>query len=344
MKDRLIQKLAAIKANRAGRTFVLADAKDADMAFGIASPGPHYPAVEANRGMRTMPQFLDQIRAIVHQGEVDILLASASVMSRLAHAEGLFDGSSVTPAIRANDTTDVWVGRGARYRNSPSRPFATAYIEDALYGTSAPATNAKPVVDLGLYSMTFNNDLDADREALTAFKAFRRDAKRLGFHYFLEVFGPNVEATGIPPAEVGFYVNDMIVRSLAGVSVADQPLFLKIPYFGPAALEELVAYDPSLIVGILGGSAGTTYDAFLLLEEAQKRGARVALFGRKIKDAEDPLAFISTMRRVVDGDLKAHDACAYYHDLLRQQKIQPKRSLTDDQQTTAQELSYARAK
>ena len=344
MKDRLIQKLAKIRENPSGRTFVLADAKDADMAFGIASPGPHYPVPTTGRSMRTMPQFLDQIRAIVHQGEVDILLASASVMSRLAHAEGLFDSSTVTPAIRANDTTDVWVGRGARYRSSPSKPFATAYLEDALYGTSAPAAGARPVVDLGLYSMTFNNDLDADRESLAAFKAFRRDARRAGFNYFLEVFGPNVDATGIPPDEVGFYVNDMIVRGLAGVSVADQPLFLKIPYFGPAALEELVAYDPQLIVGILGGSAGTTYDAFLLLEEAQKRGARVALFGRKIKDAEDPLAFISTLRRIVDGDVGAHEACAVYHDLLHKQKIKPRRALADDRQMTAQELSYARPK
>ena len=39
-------------------------------------------------------------------------------------------------------------------------------------------------------------------------------------------------------------------------------------YHGPKAMEELVHYDPHLIVGILGGSAGTTYDAFKLLAEA----------------------------------------------------------------------------
>ncbi len=42
-------------------------------------------------------------------------------------------------------------------------------------------------------------------------------------------------------------------------------------------MEELVAYDPHLVVGILGGSAGTTYDAFKLIAEAQKYGARAAL-------------------------------------------------------------------
>ena len=33
-------KLAEIKANRAARAFILADAKDADMAFGVRAPGP----------------------------------------------------------------------------------------------------------------------------------------------------------------------------------------------------------------------------------------------------------------------------------------------------------------
>ncbi len=48
-------------------------------------------------------------------------------------------------------------------------------------------------------------------------------------------------------------------------------------------MEALARYDSSLIVGILGGSAGTTFDAFHMLWEAKKYGARVALYGRKIK-------------------------------------------------------------
>ena len=35
----LDQKLAALRANPNANVFILADAKDADMAFGIASPG-----------------------------------------------------------------------------------------------------------------------------------------------------------------------------------------------------------------------------------------------------------------------------------------------------------------
>src|SRR5215471_6189319 len=104
------------------------------------------------------------------------------------------------------------------------------------------------------------------------------------FRYFLEVFDPNV-TSGIAPEKLGEFINDNIIRSLAGVPESGRPLFLKIVYHGPRAMEELAQYDPNLVVAILGGSAGTTYDAFKLIHDAQKYGARVALFGRKINNA-----------------------------------------------------------
>ena len=73
---------------------------------------------------------------------------------------------------------------------------------------------------------------------------------------------------------------------------------MKIVYHGPKAMEELVRYDPHLVVGVLGGAAGTTYDAFKLLGEAKKYGARAALFGRKINNAENQLAFIEFLRLI----------------------------------------------
>src|SRR5207244_8123803 len=104
------------------------------------------------------------------------------------------------------------------------------------------------------------------------------------------------------------FINDAIVRTLAGVTGKGRPLFLKVVYRGPGAMEELVRYDPHLVVGILGGSAGTTYDAFKLLSEAKKYGARVALFGRKINNAENQLAFIQLLRLIVDGEVSAEEA------------------------------------
>ena len=93
-------------------------------------------------------------------------------------------------------------------------------------------------------------------------------------------------------------------------------MFLKIVYHGPRAMEELVAYDPHLVVGILGGGAGTTYDAFKLIAEAQKYGARAALFGRKINNAECQLAFVEFLRRIVDREITPEEAVRAYHAVL----------------------------
>jgi hypothetical protein len=265
MKPRLSQKLAALRADLNCGQFILADAKDADMAWGATSPGQPYPPSPQGGGKhRSMVDFRDQIREIVRQGAVDIMLASASTMSILAHRERLFDNSDVTPAIRANDATDVWIPRGGKYRESPSQPFESCYIEEVQHGSLLADESTEPVVNLGLYSATFNNDLESDLTTLIAFSIFRAKAERCGFHYFLEVFAPNINGA-VPDDQVGSFVNDHICRMLAGVPQSGRPEFLKIPFFGPESLEELVNYDPGMIVGVLGGSSGTSFDAFTLL-------------------------------------------------------------------------------
>jgi hypothetical protein len=255
--------------------------------------------------------------------------------------EGLFRDSQITPAARANDTSDVWAVRGGKYPTEhPSRAFRTATLDHIKYGRltenhSAPFTGA----DLGLYSITFTNHIDWDYKALTDYHEFRIEAERKGFRHFLEVFNPNVNP-GIPDKKVAAFLNDHIIRTLAGVTQAGRPVFLKIPYNGPGPLEELVSYDPKLVVGILGGSAGTTLDAFQLIHDAHKYGARVALFGRKINLSESPLAFIEFLRRVVDGELTPIDAVKAYHGVLQATGIKPQRSLQQDLQLTTNKMSY----
>jgi hypothetical protein len=108
-----------------------------------------------------------------------------------------------------------------------------------------------------------------------------------------------------------------------------------MPYFGPGALEELVSYDSSLVVGILGGSAGTTFDAFNMLWEAKKYGARAALFGRKINNAEHQLSFVKQLRALADGQVEPADAVRSYHDDLASLKIVPHRPLAEDLEPTS---------
>src|SRR2546425_1583794 len=144
-----------------------------------------------------------------------------------------------------------------------------------------------------------------------------------------------VEASKIPA-----FSNDAIVRTLGGVTSKGRPLFLKMVYHGARAMEELVRYDPHLVVGILGGGAGTTYDAFKLLSEARKYGARVALFGRKINNAENQLAFVRFLRWIADGEITAEEAVRAYHGVLQQLGVQPQRPLEDDLKLQTNVMSY----
>ena len=313
---RLDRKLASILAGRyVPDDFVIADAKDADMAFGVTAAGPL-----PGGGHRTRDAYLDAMRALVAQGELDILLTSASNGERIA-ADGSL-GEEVTLAVRANDTTDIWNSRGGSYPTFPSRPFRTADL-----------AAVRPFCDLVLYSVTFNNDLERDLASLEAYRAFRQEAAALGMRHFLEVFNPNAPS-GLAPEDVGAFVNDSIVRMLAGVTSAQRPLFLKMAYNGPDALAELVEHDPSVVVGILGGAAGTTRDTFELLEQAQRHGARVALFGRRIQRAESQLDLVGLMRPVLRGELSPADAVRAYHAALERAGVAAQRTLEADLEVT----------
>jgi hypothetical protein len=314
----LERKLAAIHEGRyTGDDFILADAKDADMAFGAASAGPR----PDGAGFRSRPEYLDAMTTLVRAEALDILLTSASNGERLA-AGGVLDGSPVTLAVRANDTTDIWNQRGGAYPTLPSRPFRSADLE-----------LVRGFCDLVLYSVTFNNDLDHDLRTVEEYARFRAQARALGMRHFLEVFNPNAP-NGLALDEFGPFVNDSILRTLAGVTSSERPLFLKLAYNGPAAMAELTGNDPSLVVGILGGSAGTTRDCFELLAQGERCGARVALFGRKIQRAESQLDLVRLMRAVLRREHTPEAAVKEYHATLAAAGIAPARPLEQDLEVT----------
>jgi hypothetical protein len=331
-------KLANIHANPHGaKDFILADAKDADMATGLAATGKD--AITGKQ--RSLAEYRDQMREIIRQGLVDIVLMSASTMDLLAIQERLFASSHITPAVRANDTTDIHLPAGGTYAAEPSRPFRTATIEQLQSGKVNPTPEERRLgADLGLYSITPNNKLEFDYPTLLAYKEFRIEAEAKGFRHFLEVFDPNACGNHCP-ADLGRFINDLIVRTLAGVPSAGRPVFLKIAYHGPRAMEELAAYDPHLVPGILGGSSGTTHDAFKLLEDAKRHGARAGLFGRKINNSEHQLTFVRYLRAIADGQIPAEEACRAYHGDLQKLNIKPYRALKEDLELTTTATSYA---
>jgi DhnA family fructose-bisphosphate aldolase class Ia len=315
----LDEKLARLRNGYRPADFIIADAKDGDMGFGLTAPGP---AAGKPGRWKTKPEYLAAMTEMTESGLVDIMLMSASSAEALA-ATGLFTRTGVTPAVRLNDTTDIWTMRGQRYKQEASRPFRSAQV-----------VKVRPFANLGLYSMTFSNDVDRDLANVEAYREFREEATAHGMRHFLEVFNPNIDI-GLQGEELASFVNDAIVRSLAGLVTSEQPLFLKMPYNGPRAMEELASYNPShLIVGILGGAKGTTRDTFELVSQAAKYGARVALFGRKINLAESPLDLVSLMRQVIEGGVSPAEAVRAYHDKLHKHGLTPTLALDKDGEIT----------
>ena len=315
MTKRMDEKLARIRGGAYKPTdFIIADAKDGDMAFGCATPGK-----AADGRMKPLAAYRADMVDVVKSDLVDILLVSLSTAEVLT-GQGVFAGSDITPAVRLNDTSDIWQARGGSYPKRPAQPFRTARLD-----------RTRAVADLGLYAITFYNDLDQDHATLDAYSRFRDEATAAGMRHFLEVFNPLFPvATG--DVDFATFNNDCIVRCLAGVSRLDRPVFLKAAYNGPRATEEIASYDPgNLIFGVLGGGAGTTRDCLELLKQAEKYGARVALFGRKIYYSERSVLMLAAMRRVIEAGISSEEGVRAYHGDLAKAGIAAQRSLADDQ-------------
>jgi len=286
-------KLADIRANPgSSKAFIIADAKDADMAFGVRAPGHRrylsakgaHPAqfspelwTRDEFGHRNLPEFLDIIREVVGQGLVDIMLMSAHVNEQLTIKEGLFRDSHITPAARANDATDVWAARHGNYLSHAAQPFRSASIDHIQCGKLDCDRDGGefPGANLGLYSVTYLNDLEQDKRTLEAFHAFREEAERKQFRYFLEVFDPNIDS-GIPPEKLGEFINDQILRTLAGIAEAGRPDFLKIVYHGPRLWRRFASTIPILWLACLVAAPGrlTTPSACCTMPKSMARAWR----------------------------------------------------------------------
>ncbi|RWP56477.1 hypothetical protein [Mesorhizobium sp.] len=336
MVTRLDRKLANIRAGRYKPIdFVIADAKDSDVGAGVTATGFDYSVKPPRR--RSRQEFIAQIEEIIKQDIVDIMLVSQSNLD-LLDERGAFFGSEMKPAIRGNLETMCWGAvRHGVYTQKPSVPFRDANLSRAIANYPTRGT------DLALYSVSFSNDVELDIRTLKAFAEFRAEAARTNFKYFYEVFNPSVDI-GLSTEQIGEFVNDNIIKSLASVPKAERPLFLKTPYNGPKAMEELANFDSELIVGVLGGGAGTTRDTFELVAQSQRYGARLALFGRKINLAEAPLHLIVLMRAVADGAIGPEEAVRAYHGDLQKLGLTPNRPLADDRVITEDVLTVAAAK
>ena len=126
---RLEQKLARIRAGAYRRQdFIIADAKDPDMGPGCTRSDRLANATVPRIAFAPAGNSSNSIEAVVKQDVVDIMLTSVSNLEKLVERDA-FSGTGVKPAIRANDTTDIWRHRGATIshsRRSPSVPHGLA--------------------------------------------------------------------------------------------------------------------------------------------------------------------------------------------------------------------------
>src|ERR1700728_4562172 len=135
MQKSLDRKLRAIHADPHGsKEFILADAKDADMAFGVGAPGRSPERQNGEPRFKSLAEYRQQIRDVVRQQVVDIVLMSASTSEVLCLEERLFDNSPVTPAVRANDATDIHLPRAGTIHTEPARPLRTATLDHIQCG------------------------------------------------------------------------------------------------------------------------------------------------------------------------------------------------------------------
>ena len=193
--------------------------------------------------------------------------------------------------------------------------------------------------DLGLYSVTFNNRLDEDLADARRVRRFRDSRpKPRASAISSKCSTPTrrrLDAANLPQ------LHQRRDRPHLGRRGPGRPAgFLKIVYHGPQAMEELVAYDPHLIVGILGGAAGHDLRRVQADRRSAKIRRRAALFGRKINQAENQLAFVEFLRLIVDGVISPEDAVRAYHSVLAKLSIKPHRSLADDLELRTAVMSY----
>src|SRR5262249_13113913 len=100
-------------------------------------------------------------------GLVDIMLMSAHTNEILTIQKGIFANSHVTPAARANDTTDIHVLRGGKSPQQPALPFRTATLDHIQCGhlDCAPDERQRGA-NLAFSNITLQNDNVIDRKAL----------------------------------------------------------------------------------------------------------------------------------------------------------------------------------
>jgi hypothetical protein len=312
MGERVFEKLT----NPAGlhQSPILVFAGDALAAGGLRGLGR---VVENGRARpRRHPEFLQLCRDLTSDGFIDGCLMTPADAETLAVEENLFASTPVTPMVRLNAETSIWSPRHGQYRNQPAQPFTTVLVNpeapEAAY-CNLTGDSLECRVRIGLYSITLNNDVEADRRTLLTYLDFARAVgEHPQFDHFLEVFLPNTNLPGMDTEKRGQYVADSIVRTMSYLKKHERPRFIKTEYTSAATWKELCEFDPNLIIGALGGPRISSRKTLELARNVVENGGRATLFGRTIFEDDNPRAMCRALRAVLDRSLSVDDAFSAY--------------------------------
>ncbi|MBI5835114.1 MAG: hypothetical protein HZB16_22645 [Armatimonadetes bacterium] len=298
MGDRVFDKLARPDSLAQSPIFVFAG--DAQAAGGLRGLGATGAA--AQRHHRKRPEFLELCRELSLDGAIDGCLMTPADAETLAVDERFFDRIDVTPLVRTNAETWIWSPRHGAYNRAVSRPFQTVPLRDAGFCRDLICQVQDFNIRLGLYSITLNNEVEADLRTLETYLAYAHEVgKTPGFDHFLEVFLPNMPQHGMSSEQMGEYVADNIVRTMSYLRRHERPLFIKTAYTTASVWRELCSFDPTLIIGALGGPRTDARGTLELVRNVVVNGGRIILFGRAVFEDEHPRAICQAIRRVLDG-------------------------------------------
>ena len=118
---------------------------------------------------------------------------------------------------------------------------------------------------------------------------FREEAATKGFRHFLEVFDPNAPQSLVP--DLARLPQRLHCPHAGGRSGPGRPVFLKIVYHGPRAMQELVSYDSAARRRHPGPGMPARRTTPSKLREAQKSGA-----GRPSSDGRSTVRNTSSVR------------------------------------------------
>ncbi|MDQ3813774.1 MAG: hypothetical protein M3347_07465 [Armatimonadota bacterium] len=293
---------------------ILVFAGDALAAGGLRGLGR---VIENGRARpRRHPEFLQLCRDLTQDGYIDGCLMTPADAETLAVEERLFTTTPVTPMVRLNAETSIWSPRFGQYRYQPAQPFQTVTVtaeapEAAFCNLTGGQLECH--VRIGLYSITLNNDVEADRRTLMTYLEF---ARQVGDHpqwdHFLEVFLPNVNLPGLDTEKRGQYVADSIVRTMSYLQKHQRPRFIKTEFTSAATWRELCEFDPTLVIGALGGPRINARKTLELAHNVVSNGGRATLFGRTIFEDDNPRAMCRALRAVLDRKMSVEQAYAAY--------------------------------